>query len=336
MKRLVLIIAAGIAAFSCKSGDEAAKVVAERVEQVSTTVLVPTQVNRTVKFSTVLEGYQRRNVAPGIQGIIQKINVEVGDRVKQGADLVLMDEQQYNATALQYSNLCIEFGRMEELRKEGVVSQQAYDQTKLALDQTKTSLDYLKRNTYVKADFDAVVSARNYEPGELYAGQPVVVLTQINKLKALIAVPETFFPNVKKGMKVNIQSDIYPGKLFPATVEIIYPTINAQSHTFQVQLLIPNANEILRPGMYVHTEVAMGQTTAIVAPYQAVLKLTGSNDRYVFVNEGGVAKRVGVTLGERFDDKVEIISDEITEGTELVVLGQTRLVDGVKLNVVNK
>lgn len=336
MKRLVLIIAAGIAAFSCKSTGDEVKKAPERVEQVSTQVLAKTEVDRTARFSTVLDGYQRRNVAPGIQGIIQKIYVEVGDRVKQGADLVLMDEQQYNTTALQYSNLCIEFGRMEELRKEGVVSQQAYDQTKLALDQTKTSLDYLKRNTYVKADFDAVVSARNYEPGELYAGQPVVVLTQINKLKALIAIPETFFPNVKKGMKVNVVSEIYPDKVFPATVEIIYPTINAQTHTFQVQLLIPNASELLRPGMFVRTEMAMGKTTTIVAPYQAVLKLTGSNDRYVFVNEGGVAKRVGVTLGERFDDKVEIISDEIKEGTELVVLGQSRLVDGVKLNVVNK
>ena len=57
------------------------------------------------------------------------------------------------------------------------------------------------------------------------------------------------------------------------------------------------------------------------------------NNRYVFLNDNGVAKRVDVTLGDRFDDQIEIISDGIKENDELVVVGQAKLVDGRKLNV---
>jgi membrane fusion protein (multidrug efflux system) len=80
----------------------------------------------------------------------------------------------------------------------------------------------------------------------------------------------------------------------------------------------------------------LGKVDAIMAPYQAVLKLVGSNERYVFINKGGVAKRVTVDLGQRFDDMVEVVSSELVEGDELVTLGQAKLVDGSKLNVVKK
>ena len=70
-------------------------------------------------------------------------------------------------------------------------------------------------------------------------------------------------------------------------------------------------------------------------PYQSVEKLIGSNDRYVFLNEDGRAKRVTVTLGERYDEDVEIIAPEIKEGAEYVVYGQRKLVDGKKIEVAN-
>ena len=85
--------------------------------------------------------------------------------------------------------------------------------------------------------------------------------------------------------------------------------------------------------MYVKTRMSLGMARAMVVPYQAVLKLTGSNDRYVFVDDGGVARRVFVKLGQRFDENIEIISDELQEGDRLVTVGQAKLVDGSKLNV---
>lgn len=305
-----------------------------REERVRTVILDKSVISRIVEFSTTLQGYETMSVAPSVTGNIEHIYVEVGDKVKKGDMLVRMNQNQLNTTKLTFANLQTDMERMEALHKTGSISQQTYDQTKLGFDQTKENLDFLEANTFVKAQFQGVISAKNYEDGELYSGQPILVLTQLSTLKALINIPEQYFPLVKEGMKVDIQSDIYPDQTFPAVMEIIYPTIDAATHTFQVKLRIPNAKELLRPGMYVRTTVPMGKSTAIVVPYQSVQRLIGSNERYVFLNDNGVAKRVFVKLGQRFDEQIEIMSDDIHIGDELVTVGQAKLIDGVKLNIV--
>ena len=329
-----LCAAAALAACGPKQTETVAT--EERAEIVETTAIAKQTISRVLEVSTTLEGYQTMNVAPSVTGKIEHIYVEVGSSVAQGDMLVRMDQNQYNTTKLTHTNLGIEMQRLEALKETGAVSDQTYDQTKLSYDQTTESLSFLEKNTFVKAAFSGVISAKNYEDGELYSGQPILVLTQIGTLKALIGVPESYFPQVKKGMKVNILSDIYPDTVFPATIETIYPTVDASSHTFQVKVRIPNGGLKLRPGMYVHTTMEMGMAEAVIVPYQAVQKLTGSNDRYVFIDDGGVAKRVFVQLGQRFDQDIEIISNEISEGDRLVTVGQAKLVDGSKLNVVKE
>ena len=306
---------------------------ADRVELVETTILQPVEVMRTIDVSTTLEGYQVMSVAPSVTGRIEHIYVDVGSRVARGATLVRMDQQQYNTTKLTFANLALELSRLEALVASGAVSQQTYDQTKLSYDQTAESLRFLEKNTYVRAQFSGVISAKNYEDGELYSGQPILELKQISTLKALMAIPESYYPMVKAGMKVDIRSEIYPDTVFPATIEIVYPTIDASTHTFTVKVKIPNGDERLRPGMYVHTSLEMGQSTALLMPYQSVQKLTGANDRYVYLNDNGVAKRVFVQMGQRFDDKIEVIADEIQEGVEVVTTGAEKLVDGCRLNI---
>ena len=325
-------ILAAFALASC-GGPKTQQQVELPAQLVETAPLAMSDISRELEFSTTLQGWQTLNVAPSLTGKIEHIYVEVGTTVGAGANLVRMDQNQYTTTKLTYTNLGVEMQRMESLRESGAVSQQTYDQTRLSYEQTKESLDFLEKNTYVKAPLAGVISAKNYEDGELYSGQPILVLTQIYTLKALIAIPESYYPNVKTGMAVTLTSEIYPGETFPATIDIVYPTVDPASHTFQARLKIPNSGLKLRPGMYVRTKMSLGMARAMVVPYQAVLKLTGSNDRYVFLDDGGVAKRVFVTLGQRFDENIEIISDELHEGDRLVVVGQAKLVDGSKLNV---
>lgn len=337
MKKIMIMALAAVMLASC--GKKAEKTTTtgeeqERVEQVRTTVLEAREIQREISISTNLQGYLTQNVAPSLTGKIEHIYCEVGDKKAAGAMLVRMDQTQYKTTKITMGNLEIEKNRIEQLLRSGSATQQQFDQISMQYKQTKEQLEFLEQNTYVRAPFSGVISAKTYEDGELYSGQPIVVLTQINKLKALVAVPETYFPLVKKGMSLTLTTDIYPNQTFPATVEVIYPTIDASSHTFQCKIVIPNSKELLRPGMYVTTTLGLGKAKAIVVPYQSVEKLVGANDRYVFINEGGKAKRVAVTLGQRFDQDVEIIAPEITEGVEMVTTGQHKLVDGVKINVV--
>ena len=333
MKKIVLLMAAAVCLIGCGKKDAQATQEVERVEVVGTMILENHEIERVLNVSTNLQGYLTQNVAPSLQGKIEHIYVEVGDRVKEGNMLVRMDQNQYLTSKIQLANLEVEMGRLKALLATGSVSQQTYDQTKVSYDQLKQNLSFLEKNTYVKAPFEGVISAKTYEDGELYGGQPIVVLTQVKKLKALIAVPETYYPLIKEGMKLTVKSDIYPEETFAATIEVVYPTIDAASHTFQCKVVIPNASEKLRPGMYVTTTLGLGKENTIVVPYQSVEKLIGSNERYVFINENGYAKRVSVKLGQRFDENIEIIAPEIQPGVEYIYKGQSKLVDGVKIEV---
>lgn len=336
---LIIMAVAALTACGGKSGDNSkgATTTQKEAERVKVLTLQSERIAKTLELSSTLEGYETMNISPSITGHIEHIYVEVGSRVQKGSMLVRMDQTQLNTTRINLASTKTEFDRVTALKASGSISQQVYDQTKAGYDQLVESERFQEQNTFVRAQFAGVISAKNYEDGEMYTGAPILTLTQISRLKAIINIPETYFPLVKQGMKVEVESDIYPGTVFPATIEIVYPTIDAASHTFQAKLNIPNASEKIRPGMYVRTRLGVGEVDAIVVPYQSVLKLTGSNDRYVFINDNGTARRVAVTLGQRFDDRIEIIpveADALNAGDQLVVTGQARLVDGATLEIV--
>ncbi len=341
MNRLFRFAAPALAALviiSCGGKQEQTQHTTEtkKAEKVKVMKLQKETIAKEIELSSTLEGYETMNVAPSVTGHIEHIYVEVGSRVNKGTLLVRMDQTQLNTTKINLTSTQTELTRVEALRASGSVSEQVYDQTKAGYDQLAENARFLEENTFVKAPFSGVVSAKNYEDGEMYTGAPILTLTQINHLKAIVNIPESYFPLVKKGMHVAVYSDIYPGQAFPATIEIVYPTIDPASHTFQAKLNIPNSSEKIRPGMYVHTTLELGMVDALVVPYQSVLKLTGSNERYVFVNDNGAARRVTVTLGQRYNDRIEIApatAGELKEGDELVVIGQAKLVDGTPLDI---
>ncbi len=335
MKKYMIMATAALVFVGCGNKQQATTISAteERVEVVELTTLHPREIQREITLSSNLLGYQTQNVAPSVTGKIEHIYVEVGDQVKKGSDLVRMDQNQYKTTKISLTNLKTELDRAEALLASGSVSQQSYDQVKTQYDQTKENLDFLEVNTYVKAPFAGVISAKNYENGELYSGQAILVLTQVDKLKTLVAIPESYIPLVKEGMRLELRSEVYPDKVFPATIEVVYPTVDASTHTFQVKVVVPNKSGLLRPGMYITTTIGLGKEKVITAPYSTVLKLVGANDRYVFINDNGYAKRVTVEMGQRFGDDVEISAPEIVDGVELVTKGEARLVDGVKISV---
>ena len=329
---LAVIACVALTSVSCNSKEE--KKVETRIEKVKVKKLEKVEIDRVYEISTTLQGYETMNIAPSLTGTIEHIYVEIGSKVSAGQDLVRMDQTQYKTTKLTVDNLTTEMQRMDALKESGNVSQQTYDQTKVAYDQAKENLDFLRQNTYVKAKFAGSISAKNYEDGELYGGGAILTLTQIDKLKAYINIPESYFPYIKEGMSLTLKSEIYPDKEFKAVVEIVHPTIDAASHTFQAKIKIDNKANYLRPGMFVRTTMPISKQEVIIAPYQAVLKQIGSNDRYVFINDNGHAKRVAVKMGQRFDENIEIITDEITEDDELIVVGQGHVIDGVQLDIV--
>lgn len=318
-------------------GDGAAVVDSVEAQLVRTGLVEKRQIERKLQCSAVLDGWETVAVSPSVTGIIEKINKEIGDRVSAGEIVVRMDQTQLNQAKLAYANISTEMQRMEALLAGGNTTQQQYDALKLQMDQAKQNLDFLQKNTYFKAELSGVIAEKNYESGELYNGaRPIYSIKQTNVLKALVAIPESYIPAIKKGQKMVFTSDIYPGKEFTGIIDVVYPTVDASTHTFQVKVKLANGANTLRPGMYVKTVLGVGKTETMLVPYMSVLKLVGSNNRYMFLAQpDGKAKRVDVTLGDRFDDMVEIISDEVKPGDIVVTSGQGRLIDGSVIKIVN-
>ena len=179
MKKIFIYSIAALALMSCGTGNETSTQ-EERVEQVRTTILQTREIEREITISTNLQGYLTQNVAPSLTGKIEHIYCEVGDKKVQGQDLVRMDQTQYKTTKIALGNLEIEKNRVEQLLKSGSATQQQYDQLTAQYNQTKEQLEFLETNTYVKAPFAGVISAKNYEDGELYSGQPILVLSLIH------------------------------------------------------------------------------------------------------------------------------------------------------------
>lgn len=329
--------------FSCSSSADSPEndTAEERVEPVRVTEIDFSEISRSITLTATLQPYMDINLAPASPGRIEKIHAEAGDRVSEGRLLVEMDRTQLNQALMQLQNLEKDYRRLENLKKEGSIPEQQYDQVKTQYEVALSNVEFLRENTTLEAPFSGTVSGRYFENGEMFTGTPntpegkaaILSLVETGRLKVSVNVPERFFPNIKRGMPVSVKCDVYPGEEFPGSVLRIYPTIDQLTRTFRIELVIPNPDGRLRPGMFARADIDVESIETLVVPAIAVLKLQGSNERYLFIEENGRAKRVSVVIGERFDDMVEIISDEIEAGDNLIIAGQGRLVDGVAVEV---
>ncbi len=306
------------------------------------TPVTRTTVARTVDYTGTILAYEEVNLAPSTPGRVDKIYVEVGDRVQKGQQLFLMDRTQYYANKIQLASLEKDMARMDTLLKVGSIKAQTYDQTKAQYDVMKTNVEFMEQNTLLEAPFSGLITGKYLEDGELYSGAPgmsgksaVVTLMQINPVKIIVSISEQYYPLIKNGMKVRVTADVYPDKNFEGTIFRVHPTIDAMSRSFRAEVRISNGSELLRPGMFARAFIDMGTQDAIVVPASAVLMQEGTNERYIFVAENGIAVRKSVLLGQRFDDRFEIADGGLKEGESLIVDGQARLSDGQKLDIVN-
>lgn len=304
--------------------------------------LSKTKIARTIEYTATVLPFEEVNMAPSTPGRIDKIYVEVGDKVNKGDDLFLMDRTQLFQLKLQLSSLEKDLNRIDTLLKSGSAKQQQYDQMKTQYDVTKTNVDFMEENSLLKAPFYGVVTGKYFENGEIYSGTPttqsgrsaVVTVMQINPLKVNVNISEQYYPLIKKGMKASIMADVYKNESFTGNVFRVAPTINAATRSFTTELELPNRNDRLKPGMFVRVSMDLGEVETFVVPANTVLVQEGTNLRYVFVEDNTSAKRIEVIIGKRFDDQLEIISDNLKEGDKLVTQGQSRLINGDKIEIV--
>ena len=326
---IALLLSCGGSGQTESTESEASQKTKVRVEEVK---LVP--VDQISTFTATVEADKVNNIAPAMGGRIREIYVEVGSQVRKGQVLVAMDASTYSQQETQVATLRRDFERYKELYEVGGISKQQLDQVKTQLDVAETAMNNLGENTKLVSPLNGVVTARNYDPGDVAMQLPILTIESMNPVKVTLNVSERFYSQVNIGMPVEVQADALGDEVFEGKISLIYPTIDPVSHTFTVEVSVPNNNQKLRPGMFSRVKMNFGTNDRPLLSDLAVLKQVGSNDRYVFVEENGKAKYTIVQLGARIDDKYEIISG-LNAGDKVIIHGNTNLIDGSEVEVID-
>lgn len=322
-----------VAFSSCQNKNNAQQAVKPDVKPIVELASVTTEsVDQLQVYSATIEGDVRNNIAPSAPTRIDRILVEVGDNVRKGQKLVQMDEANLRQLELQIKNQEVQFNRTDELYKVGGVSKAEWDNIKMSLDVNRTAYNNLLINTQLVSPIDGVVTARNYDNGDLYSGQPVLVVQSISPVKLLINVSEQYFSRVNLNDAVSIEMDAYPGEVFTGKISLVYPAIDAATHTFPVEIKVANADRRLRPGMFARATLNLGTEQHVVVPDIAIVKRAGSGDRFVYVYENGKVSYNKVELGQRMGDRYELLSG-VPNNATIVIAGQNKLSDGIEVEV---
>ena len=325
------VMIAGFAGCNSKKDQTA---VADQAFTIKTKQVAAQDVDQIYEYTATVEANAVNNIAPLTGGRIDKIYVEVGDRVTKGKVLVQMNENSLKQSKSQLDNLKKTFQRIDELYKVGGVSKSDWDAQKTSLDVAQTTYDNLLENTRLLSPISGVITARNYDSGDLYGGQPVVTVQQITPVKMLINLSEALFKQVKVGMPVTIKVDAYGEEEFAGKVTLVYPTIDAGTHTFPVEVQVANGDGRVRPGMYARVTMNFGTSRHVVVPDEAIFRQQGSGNRYVYIYKNGKVKFSQVQIGRHIGNAYELLSGA-EDGDYLAITGLARLKDGMKVEVKN-
>ncbi len=336
--RTMLIASAVVMAAGCgNNGSKTAGQVAaaeEVIPTVSVTEVSVREVPQEATYTTTIQAYVKNNIAPQTAGRISRILVDVGDFVKAGQVVAEMDQTQLAQVELQMKNNEIEYKRLKGLYEVGGLSKSDLDAIEMAYNVSRTQYDNLLENSRLLSPIDGVITARNYDAGDMYAmSAPIYTVEQIVPVKLLVGISEADYTKVKKGDSVVITADALPGRTFNGKIRKIYPTVDPATRTFTVEVVVDNSNSTLRPGMFARATVQFGVNNSVVIPDVAVVKQQGSGERFVYVlNADGTVTYSKVVLGRRMGAEYEVL-EGIADGAKVVTGGQIRLKDGIKVTV---
>ena len=287
------------------------------------------------------------NISANSPNRIKEILVDEGFQVAKGQVLVRLDDvntatyetQVANAKA-NLENVKMNYDRAVQLLNIGGGTQQNVDQMQLqltnaenALANAERTLRNVRENTVLVSPISGVVTARNYDPGDMSGAMPIITVAQVNPVKIVINVSESELANIRKGMPAQVTFDTYGDEIFNGTITMVSPTVDTNSRTFGVEISMKNNDGRILPGMFGRVKLELGTANHVVVPDRAVVKQPGSGNHYVYVyNDDGTVSYNKVELGQRIGNTYELLSG-VEPGSNVVITGQTKLANGTAVEV---
>lgn len=333
----MLAIAAAISSSlsSCSQKENHAIEEAEELPKVEISAVTARDVPQINEYTATVEADNINNIAPATPNRIKTIEVEVGDHVRKGQTLVTLDRSNSDQLKINLDQIEREYDRALKLFEIGAGTQQSVDQLKAQLDAARSQYANIIENTVLISPISGVVTERNYDPGDMTGNLPVLTVGQLSPVvKVMINVTESDLSKIRTGMPVTVSFDAFEGETFEGKVSRIYPTVDTATRTFRTEILISNPSERILPGMFARVSVNLGERSNVVVPDRSIVKQTGSGNRYVYILHNGKVYFERVELGRRLGDAYELLSG-VNSGDTVVISGQSRLADGVEVEVIS-
>lgn len=380
----ILLCGAGLAAFALLSGcnhdGSAAPTKQPTVEAVPVEVAVAQRepITATYRGTAALVADHEAQVVAKTSGVLKKLYVEEGERVKAGEVLAELDDADARTKLLQAEAQMHKaeatFAHAKAAIPKHLIAEFEYEQDKYDLAAQRAAYEGAKLQlsyTRILAPVDGVISLRSVKIGNMMqANQSMFTIVGMDPLQAVLNVPERELGILKPGQPVQLQADALPGKQFGGSILRIAPVVDAASGTFRVTCQFHDADDELRPGMFVRIDIVYDhRDKALTIPRSALVDEDGSTSVFVVDKapapkpdakaksakaksasdkgdkngktadaetppSGLVAHRTSIKIGYSDGNKVEVVSG-IHDGAKVITVGRNAVRDGTSILILD-
>lgn len=333
---------------SCKRDTAAAPESAANAPAPPATQVVVAEVERrsveeTLSLVGTLAANEMVEIRPEIDGIVESVHFQEGERVEKGELLLELDRSKLAAgLAEAEANAQLSeanYERARQLLRDQLISQQEFDQTVATYDFNRASLELRRRqlrDTRLVAPFEGVVGARTVSPGQVITrGTIITWLIDLDTMKVELNVPERFLGQIQTGQRVAFTVAAYPRERFEGEVYFVSPHVDLETHTVLIKATLPNPSHLLRSGMFAGLDLVLTlRENSLVIPETALARLLENNRASVYVvGPDQTANPREVALGVRLAGAVEIL-EGLRDGETVIVEGLQKIGPGSKVSPV--
>lgn len=348
LQLFLLLVAGGCAREGGKDPSASASpsgvVGGETEQRVPVRVVRPYQgeIAESIRTSGTLEADREADVYAKVAGLCEKVFVEEGDQIKAGDVLAKLEDDElrlvYEQSRARLEKAKADSDRAEQLYKEGLASQQVYQDSSVQLRLAQADYDLARKrleDTSIVSPLTGLVTERRIKPGDLVTTtQPLFHVVDLDVLRIEVFVPERDYFRIRQGQPVLLTADTVPGATFRSSVERLNPVIDTASGMAKVTVLVENADRRLRPGMFARVQIVTEvRREALLVPKEAVL-LKGEQN-FVFVVRDEIAREVPVETGFQEADRVEVLKG-LSPDDQVVVQGHLRLQNETRVRIVSE
>lgn len=294
-------------------------------------------------------------------GYLVKLNADIGDNVKEGQVLAVLDtpevDQQYMQAVADLANTKanreiakISAERWQELYKvnpeaiskqevdERVATYTASEAQVLAGEANVNRLKQLQDFKYIEAPFEGVITQRNIDLGSLITAgssgtpQQLFEIAKVDWIRNFVYVPQIYFRAIKEGVEAQVHVREFPERTFKGIVTRYAKALDPVSRTLLTEVDIDNKDRIIYPGLY--TEVTFfvkPDAPYFVVPGTAIIIRTGA-PKMAVLDENNVVHLRDVDIGRDYGKAVEILKG-LKKGDRIVVNPSEKIKDGVKVEI---